>query len=212
MLRIILVRHGETKWNIEGRFQGQVDTELSERGIAQGQRAAIALAEVPIDAAVASPLQRSYLTCKMAADKHGIAVHKDDRLLEISHGLWEGKLADDVAKTYGHELALWRTEPEKVTMPEGESLEDVRIRVRAAFDEYTRTYDGQTLLVCAHDAVNKAIICDCMGVSVAHFWQIKQDNACINVLEYDEGTWRIVTLNSTAHMGYLISGIEQKGL
>ena len=60
MLRIILVRHGETKWNIEGRFQGQVDTELSERGIAQGQRAAIALAEVPIDAAVASPLQRSY--------------------------------------------------------------------------------------------------------------------------------------------------------
>lgn len=68
------------------------------------------------------------------------------------------------------------------------------------------------MLICAHDAVNKAIICDLLGLSVAHFWQIKQDNACINVLEWDKGVWRVVTLNATNHMGYLFSGIEQKGL
>lgn len=97
-------------------------------------------------------------------------------------------------------------------MPEGENLEDVRKRAREAFDEYAKTYDGETVLVAAHDAVNKAIICDLLGLDMSHFWQIKQDNACINVLECDKGTWRLVTLNSTAHLGYLVSGIEQKGL
>ena len=97
-------------------------------------------------------------------------------------------------------------------MPEGENLEDVRKRAREAFDEYAKIYDGETVLVAAHDAVNKAIICDLLGLDMSHFWQIKQDNACINVLECDKGTWRLVTLNSTAHLGYLVSGIEQKGL
>lgn len=49
-------------------------------------------------------------------------------------------------------------------------------------------------------------------MGIGRFWQIKQDNACINVLEYDKGIWRLVTMNSTPHLGYLISGMEQKGL
>ena len=68
------------------------------------------------------------------------------------------------------------------------------------------------VLVCAHDAVNKAILCDLLGLPMSHFWQIKQDNACINVIECDHGIWRLVTLNATTHLGYLVSGIEQKGL
>ena len=94
----------------------------------------------------------------------------------------------------------------------GENVDDVRRRARSAFDDYARKYDGKTVLVAAHDAVNKAIICDLLGLDMSHFWQIKQDNTCINVLEYQNGVWRLVLLNSTNHMGYLYSGIEQKGL
>ena len=94
----------------------------------------------------------------------------------------------------------------------GESLEDVRKRVREAFDEYVDTYDGKTVLVAAHDAVNKAIICDVLGLGMEHFWQIKQDNTCVNVLECDKGVWRLVLMNYTGHLGYVFSGIEQKGL
>lgn len=98
-------------------------------------------------------------------------------------------------------------------MPDsGESLEDVRRRARAAFDEYAAKYEGKTVLVAAHDAVNKAIICDLLGLDMSHFWQIKQDNTCVNVLEYTGGTWRVVLLNSTQHLGFLFSGIEQAGL
>lgn len=212
MLRIILLRHGETLWNLEGRFQGQEDTELSERGLDQGRAAAQALKDIPIDAAVSSPLKRSFLTCKMAADLHGIPVTADPRLTEISHGKWEGIRAEEIIRRYPEEFELWHTHPEQIQMPGGESLEDVRKRVRAAFDEYTRTYDGKVLLIAAHDAVNKAILCDLMGLDMSHFWQIKQDNCCINVVEHDKGTWRFVTMNSTSHLGYLVSGIEQKGL
>lgn len=212
MVRIILVRHGETTWNIEGRYQGQEDTPLSPRGLEQGQKLAQALKDVHIDLCISSPLQRSYDTCKFCADLHSLPVLTDARLTEIDHGSWEGVLAPDIAAAYPVEFAQWHTAPQLVQMPGGENLEDVRRRVRAAFDEYAEKYDGQTVLVAAHDAVNKAIICDLLGLGMAHFWQIKQDNTCINVLEYNEGVWRIVLLNSVTHMGALFSGIEQAGL
>lgn len=212
-MKIILIRHGETTWNIEGRYQGQEDTPLSERGLQQGHLLAEALRHIPIDFCIASPLQRSYQTCKFCAELHGLTVAIDDRLTEINHGSWEGVLAGDIARRYPVEFAQWHSQPQLVQMPDGgESLEDVRRRARAAFDEYAAKYEGKTVLVAAHDAVNKAIICDLLGLDMSHFWQIKQDNTCINVLEYKEGSWRIVLLNSTNHLGFLFSGIEQAGL
>lgn len=213
MLRIILVRHGETTWNVEGRYQGQEDTPLSERGMAQAARLAEGLADVTIDRAISSPLKRSFITAETVCGRHGIAVSADERLSEINHGSWEGQLATEIQAAYPDDFARWHTAPHLVQMPDGgENLEDVRRRVRDAFDDYVSKYDGETLLVAAHDAVNKAIICDIMGLDMSHFWQIKQDNTCINVLEHDGDSWRIVLLNSTAHMGYLFSGIEQAGL
>lgn len=214
MVRIILIRHGETTWNIEGRYQGQEDTPLSPRGLEQGRLLAQGLKDVPLDICISSPLQRSYQTCKFCADLHKLPVATDARLTEINHGDWEGVLAPDIAKAYPVEFEQWHTAPHLVQMPGkgGECLEDVRRRVRTAFDEYAQKYEGKTILVAAHDAVNKAIICDLLGLGMEHFWQIKQDNTCINVLEYNEGTWRLVLLNSVNHMGFLFSGIEQAGL
>ncbi|MCH4166300.1 MAG: histidine phosphatase family protein [Megasphaera sp.] len=214
MVRIILIRHGETQWNIEGRYQGQEDTHLSERGLAQGHMVAEGLKEIPIDAAVSSPLERSFMTCDFCAGLHHLSVEKDERLLEINHGDWEGRLADEIEAKYPTAFHQWHTQPQLVTMPGrgGESLEDVRKRARAAFDDYAVKYEGKTVLVAAHDAVNKVVICDVLGLDMSHFWQIKQDNTCINVLECQQGQWRLVLLNSTNHMGYLFSGIEQKGL
>ena len=212
-MKIILIRHGETTWNIEGRYQGQEDTPLSERGLKQGHLLAEGLRNIPIDLCISSPLQRSYQTCKFCADLHNLPVTIDDRLTEINHGSWEGVLASDIAKQYPVEFAQWHSQPQLVQMPDGgESLEDVRRRARAAFDDYAAKYVDKTILVAAHDAVNKAIICDLLGLDMSHFWQIKQDNTCINVLEYNEGSWRLVLLNSTNHLGFLFSGIEQAGL
>ena len=212
MTRIILIRHGETTWNIEGRYQGQEDTPLSPRGLEQGHLLAEGLRNIPLDLCISSPLQRSFQTCKFCADLHDLEVQADTRLLEINHGAWEGVLAGDIAATYPLEFEQWHSQPHLVQMPGGENLEDVRIRVRAAFDDYVAKYPDKTILVAAHDAVNKAIICDILGLGMEHFWQVKQDNTCINVLEYNDGVWRLVLLNSTNHLGFLFSGIEQAGL
>ncbi len=212
-MKIILIRHGETTWNIDGRYQGQEDTPLSERGLAQGKMLAEGLRNIHIDACLSSPLQRSLKTCQLCADLHHLPVIKDARLTEINHGSWEGVLAKDITAKYPKEFSQWHTQPQLVQMPGGgENLEAVRKRARAAFDEYAAKYEGKTILVAAHDAVNKAIICDLLGLDMSHFWQIKQDNTCINVLEYLDGTWRVVLLNSTNHLGFLFSGIEQAGL
>lgn len=210
--RILLVRHGETTWNQQGRYQGQVDTPLSERGWAQGRQLAKALSAVKLDACYASPLSRAFNTAKLCAELHDLTVTTDDRLLEIAHGDWEGMLADEVEQKWPELLCKWRTTVVDAPMPGGEAIDEVADRSMEAFNDIARDNEGGTVLVAAHDAVNKAVVCRVMGTDLSHFWQVKQDNTCINVLEWQNGVWRLVLLNSTLHMGYLFSGIEQKGL
>lgn len=126
--RFILVRHGETSWNLEGRYQGQIDTPLSPVGIKQGKLVAEALKNVPLDAVYTSPLSRSYETAMMCADLHGLKVDKDERLLEINHGKWEGLYATEIEGQYPDLLERWRSTVVDVQMPDGESIEDVRKR------------------------------------------------------------------------------------
>lgn len=210
--RLILVRHGETNWNKEGRYQGQIDTDLSERGLEQGKALAKALSELTIDEFYSSHLKRALMTAQFCADYHGKQVQTDERLQEIAHGTWEGLLSEEVSKDYAELLQAWRDNPASVKMPEGESLQELADRSMIAFEEIAKENIGKTVLVAAHDATNKVIICRLMNADLNSFWQVKQDNTCINVIEYENGVWRIVLLNSTQHMGYLYSGVEQKGL
>lgn len=211
--RLILVRHGETNWNKEGRYQGQIDTDLSERGLEQGRALGKALEHVPIDEFYSSQLKRARMTAEFCAAYHGNkSVQIDERLQEIAHGTWEGLLAEEVNKNYAELLTAWRDQPASVQMPEGEDLQTLAVRSMEAFTEIAQANIGKTVLVAAHDATNKVIICKLLNADLNSFWQVKQDNTCINVIEYENGMWRIVLLNSTQHMGYLYSGVEQKGL
>ena len=104
MVRIILIRHGETTWNVEGRYQGQEDIPLSPKGIAQGKAAGLALKDISIDAAVSGPLSRAFDTCRFITEYHHVNIRIDERITEISHGRWEGVHADEIKKNYPKEL------------------------------------------------------------------------------------------------------------
>jgi len=200
-MRIILARHGETPWNAEGRYQGQIDIPLSDAGERQAGLLGQRLADVTIDRAVASPLQRARRTAELALGDRAGMLTLEPGLSEIAHGTWEGKLAGEIAEQYPELFQAWRDAPQTVQMPEGESLDQVFARVWPAFVRSTEglTHD-QTLLVVAHDAVNRLILCRLLGISFAQLWRFRQAPATLNLLEGPSADrLDIVRLNDCAH-------------
>src|SRR6476619_2227262 len=129
-MNILLVRHGETTWNREGRYQGRTDIPLSETGQGQVQRLGDRLRSIPIAAAIASPLSRAKTTAEAVLAGRSLALELDPGLLEISHGAWEGKLASEVERDHAEMFGVWRTAPgrDAPAGPIAETLGDVEAR------------------------------------------------------------------------------------
>lgn len=210
--RLLLVRHGETEWNREGRFQGQIDVPLNDNGRAQAARAAEFLAPVPLDLAFSSPMLRPKETAEIILERHpGLSLHLLDGLREIGHGLWEGKYEADIEGDYPGLLHQWQTAPETVQMPEGENLQQVWDRAVAAWQEIVakaaraqeEAQRPLTAMVVAHDAVNKALLCHLTGLGPDCIWRFKQGNGGVTVVHYPqgpEGLPMLQRLNVTHHL------------
>tara|TARA_Y100001933_G_scaffold261917_1_gene317748 strand:+ start:7348 stop:8700 length:1353 start_codon:yes stop_codon:yes gene_type:complete len=206
--RIILVRHGETDWNKEGRFQGQIDIPLNTKGRDQARKASEYLKDLDFKKAYSSSMQRPFETAKIILDKNKIKIQKIRELIEISHGLWEGKLEEEIKIKWPKTLESWHSKPEDVTMPEGESIKQVSERSILAWEVICKSQnvDDITLLV-AHDAVNKTLICNILGLSFSNIWMIKQGNGGITVIDIFNDPEKdnvISALNITNHLGEII--------
>jgi phosphoserine phosphatase len=189
-LRLLLVRHGETDWNRQGRFQGQIDVPLNATGQQQAAQVGEFLSPVEIDFAISSPMLRPRETAEKILQHHPqVALQLWSDLQEISHGTWEGKLEAEVEQRYPGELQRWRESPAQVQMPEGENLQQVWERAIAAWTEIVTTAKadpaGKKLgVVVAHDAINKVILCAVTGLGVDKFWNFKQGNGAVSVIDY----------------------------
>ncbi len=203
-MKILLARHGETPWNAEGRYQGQEDIPLSPVGETQARALGARLADVRIDRAVASPLVRAKTTAEFAlGDARKAQLVTDPGLMEIAHGTWEGLLASEIRDRDGERLQAWRDAPHTVLMPGagGESLQMVFDRAWPAF---ARAADGlgddDTLLVVAHDAVNRVLLCHLLGIPFAKLWTFRQAPTTLNLLQGSRvEALEIVRLNDCAH-------------
>ena len=201
-MRILLARHGETKWNAEGRYQGQVDVPLSEVGEAQARQLGERLREVRIDRAVSSPLSRARRTAELALGPDRESMLKlDDGFAEIAHGTWEGLLASEIGAMDGERLRAWREAPETVQMPQGESLQQVLERSWSALQRACVDLGPEeTLLVLAHDAVNRVLLCRILGLPLSRLWSFRQAPTTLNLLEgKDLEHLDLVRLNDCAH-------------
>lgn len=203
-MRILLVRHGETPWNAEGRYQGQTDIALSPIGEEQARKLGTRLAEVAITRAVASPLSRARRTAEFAlGDDRKSMLAIDSGLSEIHHGNWEGKLVHEIANADGERFAAWRSAPESVLMPGvgGESLQHVLDRGWPALQRASEGLgDADTLLVVAHDAVNRVLLCQILGIPLSKLWRFRQAPTTLNLLEGpDVAHLDVVRLNDCSH-------------
>jgi broad specificity phosphatase PhoE len=204
MTRIILVRHGQTGWNVGAgageRFRGRVDLPLDDKGLAQARALAERLADCPIVAVYSSPLRRAVETARPTAQKLGLLVQPLPGIIDINYGDWQGLSPAEVANVYSDLYPRWLETPHRVKFPHGESLRQVRLRGMAALKEIAARHEGRTVLLVAHQVVNKVLVCAMLGLDNSHFWRIQQDNACINIFEHQDGIFTAVLINDTCHL------------
>lgn len=185
---IILCRHGQTDWNTQGRYQGRTDVPLNAFGRQQARELAGQLAAQAIHVVYSSTLERAYDTAVEIARAHRLDVRRDPRLDEIDQGLWEGMRHDEIALHHPEKLAAWQDHPIDLRLPEGETLEEVRLRVRAALDDMMLLHQGQVICVVAHSVSMAVIKHELQGLTLADALKSLPANASwerIPVLEYD---------------------------
>ena len=197
---LILVRHGQTDWNVNGRYMGWTDEPLNEEGLRQAERLGRRLERWPIGAVYSSPLKRALSTAEAIAGLHSVLVQTVEDLGEMRIGAWEGMFAGHIAARYPELWKTWRTNPGDFRMPGGESLGEVRERVVRAFGEMMGKSEGKTVLAVTHDVVVRLLAAHCLGVSADIYRQVEVGNASITVMERDGEKLRLRVLNDTAHL------------
>ena len=214
-MNILLVRHGETAWNREGRYQGRTDIPLSPDGEDQVARLAQRLAGIPIDVAVASPLARAKATAQAILGARAAQLALDADLVEISHGAWEGHLASDVQRDHAEMFGTWRSAPGRDVPagPGAETLGDVEARAWAVLERVCARLGDRTALIVAHDAVNRVILCRVLGLPLERVWKFRQAPAALNVLAGPSlAELAVVRLNDSDHSQPLVGGHTHRAL
>jgi broad specificity phosphatase PhoE len=199
--RILLVRHGATVLSAEDRFAGSSDVDLSEEGKVLARRLADRLGKVKIDAFYCSDMKRTVQTATIIAQPHGRSPVGVAGLREIDHGKWERMIHTDVEKQYADEYAAWSADPLNVAPPGGETGLHVLSRAMPALLKIVADHTGQTILVVAHKATNRLLLCGLMGIDPREYRErVAQDLACLNILQFKDPTHaEVELLNDTSH-------------
>jgi len=199
MTQIILVRHGETEWNIEEIFRGRIDIELNETGIKQAKLLAEYLSDLKIEAIYSSPLKRALKTAEIIAGYHKLDVEITPGLIDFNYGEWQGLPHQEVKDKYKELYAEWTKNPHRVKIPAGESLNDVRERAMGVVDDVIAKYEG-TVVSVSHRVVNKVLICALLGLDNSHFWNIRQDTCGITTFTYENERFILTKHNDTSYL------------
>ena len=200
MTKLFLMRHGETLANIEQVYQGQGDSPLSELGASEAKELAATLKKERFSAVYSSTLSRSYETASIIAEPHKVKAQKIPGLIERYYGAWEGMTFEEIRKKYSKIYKSWLENPGKTVIPQAEALPDLQERGVAAIEALIKKHRGQTICVVGHGGINRVILFHYMNLELNNFWRIKQDNCCINIIEFGK-TPVVLLLNSTWFLG-----------
>jgi len=199
MAEIILVRHGETEWNVGGIYRGRADVALDGVGVKQAELLGKYLSGLKLDAIYSSPLRRALDTANIVARYQSVGAQVSDGLIDFNYGEWQGLPDKEVRKLYPALHSEWHTHPHLVEMPGGESLGDVEERVLAVVKEVVSKYKGSVVLV-SHRVVNKVLTCSLLVLDNSHFWHIRQDVGGITTFDYVDGHFILTKHNDTSYL------------
>jgi broad specificity phosphatase PhoE len=197
-MQLILIRHGETLWNKEGRIQGTSDVELSVTGIEQARRLALSLKDSDIGAIHASSLKRAYRTAEIINSFHDRKIEVHPELMEMDQGDFEGLSFQELMACEKEFIHRWIADPASVKMPRGESLAELQDRVWPPVEKIIAA--GENALVVAHNFTIAAILCRIRNISLSEFRSTCVDTASRTVIRFRDGRANIEVMNDRSHL------------
>lgn len=197
-MQIIIIRHGETLWNKEGRVQGISDVELSTVGIEQARLLALSLKDHPISVIHTSPLKRALKTAEIINEFHQKEIHIHDDLMEIDPGDFEGVYYKNLVISENDFLNKWAANPASVKMPNGESLTQLQERAWRAMEIIINK--DENALVVAHNFTIAAIVCRIRSISLNEFQSSLVGNASKTIVNFQKDGIFIETFNDRSHL------------
>jgi probable phosphoglycerate mutase len=201
MTEILLTRHGHVPWLEPKRFRGRAELTLTDVGIAQAEATAQRIGKGWRPQAIyASPLGRTLHTARIIAAPLHLPVQPLAELIDIDYGAWQGLTADEAGARWPAEAELWRRRPDLAQLPGGETLQDVLARAARALRLIVARHPQATVVLVAHDSVNRVILLHALELPLARYGQIGQDPCALNRIEATPAGFLVHTLNDTAHL------------
>jgi broad specificity phosphatase PhoE len=204
---VYLVRHGETSWNAEQRFQGHLDVELSRKGISQAEALATWIADQPVHFAAlfSSDLKRAVQTAQIIGRRVGLVPQLYRGLREVHGGEWQGLVRAEIEARFPGKLHLWDAQLDSFTVPGGESLPDVQERIYTTYERIVAAHPGEAIIIVSHGAALTALLAALHDWDLVATWQSRQarmGNTGVTVVahDHDENKHDLILLNSSEHL------------
>jgi phosphoserine phosphatase len=196
-MQIVLLRHGATDWNLQGRCQGTTDLRLNEVGIRQARSIAARLSQETIAAVYSSHLKRAQETAEFVSRPHRLEIQIEKDVRELDHGALEGLTFKDIRENFPEFIQKWRTEPAAIQVPGGERLIDVAHRTWNGLHRIAQRHrSNDTVVVVSHNFPILSILCRIAGVHLNQYRTFHLDPCGITRLKHSgDASWSIAQIN-----------------
>ncbi|HAG13908.1 MAG TPA: histidine phosphatase family protein [Ruminococcus sp.] len=208
---VYLVRHAEAEGNVKEFFQGNIDTELTEKGRQQIACLAERFREIPLEAVYASPFRRAKQTADAVNLYHGLPIVPEYALREINGGDWEGCAWKDLPVRYPEAYRLWTTDMPAFCAPNGEPMREVYSRMREILTEIAGNNAGRTIAVVSHGCALRNFLAYVESGTINGLADVGwSDNTAVSLAEYDveAGTWKLIFKNDASHLPPALSTLR----
>jgi len=200
-IKLFLIRHGQTVWNLEGRYQGDKDTDLTSVGIRQAELAAKYLSRVNFSCIYASPLRRTLDTASIIAKDKNVKILVRENLKEINFGKWEGMKFEEINAKYKDDYQNWLNDPFCNPPTGGESFRSLNERTSREINNIVReNEDGSSVAVITHGGVIVSLLVYWLKIPASRWRSIIQRQGAINIVVVDRGFPYISQINYTGHL------------
>lgn len=198
---IYLIRHGQTESNREQRYVGHTDVELNETGEQQAAKVGRWLKNMGVTTLYTSDLTRALHTTEIISEIiDNDNIHVSQQLREVYFGKWENMSIDEIKAQYPEHFAVWREDPASSPIPQAESMEGFRVRVKEFLNTITERHKSEKVAIVTHGGFIKMALCNMLDMPISSFWRIRQDNAAINHIELGEAYPIAKFINYLGHL------------